>query len=165
MNPALLRLLGARAATLSTSLSLVLHGVEHLQEGRLGHRHAGGGGLAGVVGLHDGDLGRGGGASAALRLLLLASGLLALQLALGARAVGGLGALVGALQLLAHGRALGLGGRAGGVALGRGADGLALGAVLLLAEVLGAADRASGALAVHDALRALNLHGVKTEHD
>jgi hypothetical protein len=101
---------------------------------------------------------RGGlGAGAALRLGLLAGGLLALQLALGTRAVGGLGALAGALQLLAHGRALGFRGRAGGVALGRGANGLALGAVLLLAVVLGAADRAGGLLAVNDALGALDL--------
>jgi hypothetical protein len=101
---------------------------------------------------------RGGlGAGAALRLGLLAGRLLALQLALGTRAVGGLGALAGALQLLAHGRALGFGGRAGGVALGRGANGLALGAVLLLAVVLGAADRAGGLLAVNDALSALNF--------
>jgi hypothetical protein len=43
------------------------------------------------------------------------------------------------------------------VALGGGADGLALGAVLLLAVVLGAADRAGGLLAVDDALSALNF--------
>jgi hypothetical protein len=95
-------------------------------------------GVARVVGLHDGELNVGLTARAAL--LLLASGLLALQLALGTGTVGGFGALVVAFELLADGAALWLGGGASGVALSRGADGLALGAVFLLAIVLGAAD-------------------------
>jgi hypothetical protein len=105
--------------------------------------------------LHDGELHVGGAARAAL--LLLARGFLALQLALGAGAVGGLDALVVALELFAHWRALGLGRGAGSVALGGRADGLALGAVLLLAVVLGAADGADGALAVDGALGAGGL--------
>jgi len=60
------------------------------------------------------------GARAALGLL--ASRLLALQLALGLGAVGGLGALVEASEFLANRLALGLGGFAGGVAVSRLAD-------------------------------------------
>jgi len=126
--------------------------VEHFQErGGVGARRR----VAGRVGLNDGDLDVGLAARAAL--LLLAGSLLALQLALGALAVGGLHALVVAVELLADRRALGFGSGAGGVALGRRANGLALGAVLLLAVVLGAADAADGALAVHGALCALGL--------
>jgi len=94
--------------------------------------------LALVVGLRDRHMHILRRARAAL--LLLASGLLALQLALGLLAVSGLDALVVALQLFAHGRALGLGSRASGVALGGGTNRLTLGAVFLLAVVLGAAD-------------------------
>ena len=83
--------------------------------------------------------------------------LLALKLALGLGAGGGLLALPVALGLLAHGVALGLRGHALGVALGRGADGLALGAALHLAHVLGAADGADWALAVDGALGAGGL--------
>jgi len=64
-------------------------------------------------------------------------------------------------ELLADGGALGLGGFAGGVAVGRLADGLALGASLFLALVLGATNGANGLLAVHSALGAggfLALH-------
>jgi len=111
--------------------------------------------VAGIVGLNHSKLDVLRTARAAL--LLLASRLLALQLALGALAVGGLDALVVALQLLAHRAALGLGGGAGGVALSRCTDSLALGAILLLAIVLGAADRAHRALAMHNALGAGGL--------
>jgi len=149
-----LHLVVARAALL-LGLGLVSHRVEHLEERR--SVAAGGLGTAGSGGLGDGQLNVGLRASAASSRLLLAGGLLALHLALGLGAVGGLDALVVALELLADRAALGLGGRAGGVALSRGTDGLALGAVLLLAEVLGAADRANGALAVHSALGASGL--------
>jgi len=111
--------------------------------------------LALVVGLRDRHMHILRRARAAL--LLLASWLLALQLALGLLAVGGLDALVVALQLFAHGRALGLGSRASGVALGGGTHCLALGAVFLLAVVLGAANRANGAFAVHHTFGALGL--------
>jgi len=149
-----LHLVVARAALL-LGLGLVSHRVEHLEERR--SVAAGGLGTAGSSGLGDGELNVGLRASAASSRLLLAGRLLALHLALGLGAVGGLDALVVALELLADRAALGLGGRAGGVALGRGTDGLALGAVLLLAEVLGAADRANGALAVNGALSAGGL--------
>jgi len=112
-------------------------------------------GVASVVGLHNGELNILRTARAAL--LLLASGLLALQLALGALAVGGLDALVVAFELLAHRAALGFGGGASGVALSRRAHSLALGAVLLLAIVLGATDRAHRALAVNNTFGASGL--------
>jgi hypothetical protein len=67
-------------------------------------------------------------------------------------AVGGLDALVGAIQLLANGRALGFRSGAGSMALSRSTDGFTLGAVFLLAIVLGAADTAGRTLAVYDAL-------------
>jgi hypothetical protein len=88
---------------------------------------------------------------------LLASRSFALEFALGTSAVCGFGTLVVAFELFAYRAALGFGCGASGVALGRGTDSLALRAVLLLAEILGAADRASGTLAVDDALGALNL--------
>jgi len=158
---------GARAALLSsTSLLLVLHGVHHLdQRGADTRARARRGTSATAVGggLSNSHLGDGGHrARAALSLLLsLASRALALQLALGLGAVGGLDALVLAVQLLAHGGALGLGGDAGGVAAGRLADSLALRAASQLAQLLGAADGAHRALAVDGALGAgdlLTLH-------
>jgi len=91
----------------------------------------------------------------------VAGGALALKLALGLGAVGGLEAFVPANELLANGAAAGFGGRASGLAASRLADGLALGAVFLLALVLGAADGADGLLAVNSALSArdfLALH-------
>jgi len=143
---------GARAAVSLTALVAEVHLVHDLEE-----RGLGGGGLRGVgVSLVHGVLGVGLVALAALGTLL-ASRLLALELALGLGAVGGLDALVVALELLAHGRALGFGGGAGGVALGGGADGLALGARLLLAGLLGATDRAGRLLAVDGALGARGL--------
>jgi len=84
-----------------------------------------------------------------------------LKLALGLLAVGGLDALVVAREFLADRSALGLGGGARGVALGGLANALALGAVILLALLLGAADGADGLLAVNSALGArdfLALH-------
>jgi len=144
----------ARAAVLLTALVAQVHLVHDLQEGRLGSS-----GLGTVgVGLVDGDEGGALGALAALGLLSgLAGGLLALQLALGLGAVGGLDALVRAFEFLADRGALGLGGGASGVALSRRADGLALGAGLLLAIILGATDRAHRTLAVNGALGARSL--------
>jgi len=87
----------------------------------------------------------------------IASGLLALQFALGTRAGGGFSARPVALGLLAQGGAVGLRGDAGGVAFGGGADGLALRAAVLLAHVLGATNRALRLFAVHGALGAFGL--------
>jgi len=87
----------------------------------------------------------------------IASRLLALQLALRTSAVGGLEALLTAVELLADWRALRLGSHASGVAAGRLADGLALVAGQLLAGVLGASNGADGALAVNGALGARYL--------
>jgi len=138
---------------LSLFLLLVHYGVEHLEERGLvlllearGRRAR-----SGV----DGELHSSARARAALRLL--ASRALALQLALGLGAVGRLDALVLAVEFLAHRAAFGLGSGASGVALSRVADGLARRASLLLAVVLGAADRANRALAVHDAFSASSL--------
>jgi hypothetical protein len=111
--------------------------------------------IASVVGLCNGDLNILRTARAAL--LLLAGRLLALQLALGALAVGGLDALVVALKLFADRAAFGFRSSAGSVALSRRADCLALGAIFLLAIVLGAANRANRALAVNNALGASGL--------
>jgi len=66
-------------------------------------------------------------------------------------------ALPRALCLLTHGRAHRLGGGARGAAHSRSADGLALGAVLELAHLLGASHAADGLLAVHVALGAFGL--------
>jgi len=87
----------------------------------------------------------------------LAGRLVALELALGAGAGGGLLALPVALGLLAHGGADGLRGDARGAAVGGRADGLALGAVLRLAHLLGAAHVALGLVAVHLAASASGL--------
>lgn len=108
-----------------------------------------------LIGLGHSEADRGGRARAALGLL--AGGLLALELALGLGAVGGLDALVVADELFANGGALGLGSLAGGVATGRLADRLALGAALALTMVLGAANGAGGLLAVDGALGATRL--------
>jgi len=104
--------------------------------------------------LHDGDLGGGAGAGAALLLLGGASRLLTLELALGTGAVGGLDALVLARGGLAHRAALGLGGLAGGVALGRLANVFTSGASGQLAKVLGATQSALGFGAMNGALGA-----------
>ena len=93
------------------------------------------------------------------RGLVLASGLLADELALGAGAHQRLAALPVAVGGLAERSALGLGGDASSVADRGRADGLALGAVILLAQVLGASDAASGLLAVDVALGARELNG------
>jgi hypothetical protein len=87
-------------------------------------------------------------------LRLLASRAFALQLALGLLAVGGLDALVLAIEFLADWAALGLRSRASGVALSGSADSFALRAGVLLAVVLGATDGADGAFAVNGTLGA-----------
>lgn len=90
-----------------------------------------------------------------------ASGFLALQSALGFRAVLRLAALPVTFSFLANRRADRLWSLAGRVALGRRTHGLALGARFLLAHVLRASHRARGFLAVHSALGArcfLALH-------
>jgi hypothetical protein len=92
--------------------------------------------------------------------LLSATGLLAGELALGLGAQGGGLALPGALGLLAQRRAVGLGGSAGGAAHSRAAHGLACGAALQLAHILGAAHGAHGLLTVDLALGALRLFAV-----
>jgi len=143
--------------SLAGFLLLVHDGVEHFQERRT-ERAAGVGLRAAVVGLNNGNIRVGRGARAALvAVVFVASRLLALQLALGTSTVGGLHALVGAVEFLAHGRAFRFGSSAGGVALSGCANSLALGAVFLLTIVLGAADRAGGAFAVNNALGALSL--------
>jgi hypothetical protein len=144
---------GARAAHLLALLASVVDCVQHLDERWC------------VDGSHGSGCGRNGGlevlgtAGAARGVLQwgFAGGFLALELALGLRAVGGLCALVGAGKLLANRLALGFWGSAGGVADGGLADRLALGASILLALLLGAADRANGLLAMNGALGAGSL--------
>jgi len=156
----------ARAALLLAGLLFGGHGVEDLQEGHLVALNAVLGGVG--IGVLDGEGGvagvaraAGAGAGGATELALLrATGLLAGQLALGLGAQGGGLALPGALGLLAQRRAVGLGGGAGGAAHSRAADGLALGAALQLAHLLGAADGAHGLLAVDFAFGALRLFAV-----
>ena len=156
--------LGARAAILSV-VGVVLQVGHDFQEGR--HVLVLGGGLG--RGFEHGGLGVRLGARAAAesgelgrrRGLVLASRLLADELALGAGAHQRLSALPVAVRGLAERSALGLGGNAGGVADRGRADGLALGAVILLAQVLGASHRARRLLAVDIALGArkfLALH-------
>jgi len=98
-------------------------------------------------------------ARAARSLLIcnVALGLLALEFALRTRARGGFRAAPVALRLFAERRAVGLRGNARRPAFSRSADSLTLGALVLLAHVLGAANRALRLLAVHRALRAGRL--------
>jgi len=130
----------------------VHHGVHHLQERRASRYW-----LARIGDDLHGLLNTSIVARAALLIIRIASGLLALQLALGLLAVGGLHTFVGTVEFLAHGRALGLGSSASGVAMSRRADGLALGAAVHLALLLRAANRAHGLLAVDGARRARGL--------
>ncbi len=111
------------------------------------------------ISVSHGETDSGGGAGAALGLC--ARRLLALQLALRLCAVGRLDTLVVASKFFADRSALGFGGFAGGVAAGRLANRLALGAAILLTEVLGATNGAGGLLAVDSARgagRLLALH-------
>ena len=106
VDGSLLRLLARAALSLARGLLRVLKRVEHLEE--TGDGGVGGAGrAAGSGGLGDGQLDIGVLARAALGLL--AGSLLALQLALGLGAVGGLDALLEAGELLADGRHLGSG--------------------------------------------------------
>jgi len=138
----------ARAALLVLEVERV-HGLD--ERGSVGARRR----IASIVGLYDGHLSTLRIARAAL--LFLASGLLALELALGALAVGRLDTLVVAFEFLANRRAFGFGGSAGSVALSRGANGLALGAILLLTIVLRATNGANGAFAMNHTLGTLSL--------
>ena len=145
-------LVGARAALSASGETVVSHGGEDLHEAGL--QDGGGSGGRGI-GRGNGGLSVSGRAGAALGLL--ASRLLALELTLGLGAVSGLHALVGTLELLADGRALGFGGGTGGVALSGLADVLALGAVILLAGLLGATDGTGGLGTMDGALGARSL--------
>jgi hypothetical protein len=116
------------------------------------------------VGSADGGSQVGGvGASAAARLGAVLAGTsvagrtLADKLALRLGASDGLLALPVALGGLAHRSANSVGCLALGAAVGRRADSLALGAILLLAEILRAADVALGLVAVDLALSTLGL--------
>ena len=151
----------ARAAlSLGTGLGTVGHLRHNLKEGRLHldetRRFRS---LAVRVGVVDGLLSvvllvTG----AALRLTFgVTGGFLASKLALGLGAERRLAALPVTTGLFADGRALGFGGDALGVALSGGTDGLALGARLLLAHILGASDGADRFLTVNGALGAGGL--------
>jgi len=139
----------ARAAFVCSVLNRVSDGVEGFQEGRSVATRRG---IASVVGLNHSQLHTRGTARAAL--LLLTSGLLALQLALGSLAVGGFHTLVVAFQFFADRRAFGFGSSASGVALSRSTDGFTLGAVFLFTIILGATNGADRAFAMNDALGA-----------
>jgi len=156
--------LAAHGGTLS--LRSGLDGVHDLHEG--GHHGAG---L--TVDLHQTVGSTDGGSQVSLVGAVAAAGLgasltstsitsraLAHELALGLGAGDGLLALPVALGGLAHGGAHSVGGFALSTAVGRRADGLALGAILLLAQVLGASDVALRLVAVDLALGALSLLAV-----
>jgi len=165
----LLSALNLGSALAAHTLALLgggLDGVHHLHEGRhhLGDLRglldervgsADGGGEVGLVGAR---------AAASLSSFLaganIASRALADKLALRLGAGDGLLALPVALGGLAHRGADSVGGLALGAAVSRGADGLALGAVLLLAQILRAADVALRLVAVDLALGALGLFAV-----
>jgi len=144
----------ARAALLFAILLLVLNSVENFQEGGLlgllleARRNGTGGG-------RDGKLNSTTRTTAAL--WLFASRSFALQFALGFLAVGGLHALVLAIQLLADGAAIGLRSGASSVALSRVAHGLARRAGLFLAIVLGATNAAHRSFAVNSTFGACCL--------
>jgi len=93
-------------------------------------------------------------------LLVSTGGLLAHQLALGTRAQSGLLALPLALGILAHRSADSVGSSTSSTALSRSADSLALGAILLLAHVLGATNVTLGLVTVYLAGSARSLLAV-----
>ena len=154
----------ARAALLLAGFLLGAHGVHHFEQSGLGDV-----GLEAVLdkvgfGVLDGESSATSVARAARRVggaaelaFLGATGLLASELALGLGAQGGGLALPGALGLLAERRAIGLRGSAGGAAHSGAAHGLALGAALELAHLLGATHGAHRLLAVNFALGTLRL--------
>jgi len=159
--------LGCALAAHSLSfLCLCLDGVHHLHEGghHLGHL---GRGLDERVGSADG--GRQVGlisarAASCLHAILactcVACRSLAHQLAVGLGAGDGLLALPVAFGRFAHGSADGVRGLALGAAVGRRADSLALRAILLLAQILGATNIALRLVAVNLALSAFSLLAV-----
>lgn len=166
MNPPTLLVSGARAAHLLAVLFPVLGVHLELQEGRhqsrldldavllgmLARGHGGSLDQRRVVALAARALGFGGG---------IAGALLAFKLALGLGAQRRLLAVPVADRGFAHGRAAGLGGHAGSAAVGRVAHRLTLGAVVLLAQVLGAAHGADWWVAFGGALsrlQSLALH-------
>jgi hypothetical protein len=142
----------ARAALLLTVHLFLVHDTVHdLKERWLGGLLARVG-VALSVGLRDSILGVVSVARAALvAVVLVASWLLALELALWLLAVGWLDALVVAVWLFADRGTLWLWSLAGSVALSWVADGLALRATILFAGLLRATDRASWAFAVDSA--------------
>jgi len=154
--------LSALAAALSAVLLVELDGVIHFHEGRhhmalrfnetMGASTSDGRLDVGVVALAAAAA-----AELAVGSLGLASRLVALKFALRARASGGLLALPVTLGLFAHGSANRLRSNARGTAVSRGANSLALGAVLGFAHVLGAANIALGLVAVNLALSASSL--------
>jgi len=154
-------LVSARAASLLAAvLLLVKDRVESLNERRA--EGLAGGKCASIVGLNHSHLSGGGVASAASSrgssgIISVALGFLALQFALRTSAVGGLDALLAAVQLLANRSALGLRSHAGSVASGWLADGLASVASGQFASILGASNRADWALAMNGALSARYL--------
>jgi len=93
-------------------------------------------------------------------LLVGAGGLLAHKLALGTGAQGGLLALPLALGILAHRSADSVGSSTSSTALSGSADSLALGAVLLLAHILGATNITLGLVTVYLAGSARGLLAV-----
>jgi len=157
---------GALAAHLGATLLLGLDGVHDLHErghhrghlrGLLDQRvgRADGGSQVGLVSARAAA-----GLGARLARAGVARGALAHELALGLGASDGLLALPVALGGLAHRGAHSVGSIALGAAVGRGAHSLALGAVLLLAQVLRAANVALRLVAVDLALGALSLLAV-----
>jgi len=145
----LINLLLAWAALFLAFLLGVLEGVENFQERwTLGSTS--------VNSLNNGNLSVGLRARAASRLLFRsrASRLFALQFTLGLGTVGGLGALVLAVQLFANRSTLGFRSNASSVALSRFADGFTLGATFVFTFVLGATDGADRFGAVDSALGA-----------
>jgi len=87
-----------------------------------------------------------------LGLLGFTGGLVALEFALGLGAGGGLLALPVTLGFLAHGSADGFRGNTAGTAVGWGANSFALGAIVLLAHILGTTDVTLGLITVNLAL-------------
>jgi len=112
-----------------------------------------------LVGLANSDLsvGRVRASAALAGRLGIARRLLALQLALGTSAIGGLSALVLAIEFLANRGAFRIWGSASGVALRRRANSLAFGARVLFAFISGATNTADWALAMNNALGTRSL--------
>jgi len=161
MNPPTLLVRGARAAHLLAVLFPVLGVHLELQEGRHQSRLDLDAVLLGMLARgHGGSLDQRRVVALAARALGFFSGgiagaLLAFKLALGLGAQGRLLAVPVADRGFAHGRAAGLGGHTGSATVGRVAHRLTLGAVVLLAQVLGAAHGAHWWVALGGALSRL----------